>query len=93
MKGFKIFSMVAVAALLLTPATAMAKTSFNISFNVFDCLSVLAPRPVFVAPLPPPPRVFVPCPHPVPYYRQPIVVHHYYHPCPPPAPYPYYPHR
>jgi hypothetical protein len=68
MKSLKIFSILTVAALLLSPVAAMAKTNFSISLNLFDCL-----RPVFI-PQPPPPVIIAPPP------QQPI---YYFVPCHP----------
>lgn len=85
MKAFKYFSIMAIAALLLVPTTAMAKTNFNFSLNLFDCLApMLAPHPVFVAPMPPPVYYYAPCPPPVPRYHQRTIVkeYHYYHQAP-----------
>lgn len=82
MKVFKFFSIAAIAALLLTPNIAMAKTNFNFSLNLFDCLApMLAPHPVVIAPLPPPVYYYAPCPPPVPRYQQRTIVkeYHYYH--------------
>lgn len=87
MKGLKIFSVLVAAALLLTPASALARTNFSFSLNLFDCLQpLIAPVPVFVAP-PPPPVYYCPPPCPVPYYQQRTYVreyhhHHYYNACP-----------
>jgi len=82
MKACKIFSIAAVAALLLAPATAFAKTNLSFSLNLFDCLApMMVPAPVIVAP--PPPRVvyYVPC---RPCYKPRVVVkeYHYYHQAP-----------
>ena len=85
MKAYKFFSIAAVAALLLAPATAMAKTHLSFSLNLFDCLApmfapvpVLAPVPVIVAPPPPPVYYYVPChPRPRAIVRE---YHHYYNP-------------
>jgi hypothetical protein len=79
MKAVKFLSVLAVAALLLVPATAMAKTNFNISLNLFDCLApmIVPPRAVIVAPpAPPPVYYYVPC-HPRP--RTIVKEYHYYH--------------
>ena len=82
MKGLKIFTVLVAAALLLTPASALARTNFSFSLNLFDCLVPrCAPAPVFIAP-PPPPVYYCP-PPPYPYYPQRTYVreyHHYYYP-------------
>lgn len=82
MRAFKILSIMAVAALLMTPMTAMARSSFSFSFNVFDCLPFFAPPPPVIVEAPPPPVYYMPCPPPCPPQRQTIVTeyHHYYYP-------------
>jgi hypothetical protein len=83
MKCFKILSILAVATLLLVPATAMARTHLSFSLNLLDRVCpVLAPPPVVIAPAPP---VYYYAPYPAPYYLPPaeprtIVkeYHHYY---------------
>ena len=65
MKAFKILSILAVAALLLAPASAIAKgPRFSFSLNVMDVFA------------PPPPPIFVPAPAPPP----PVIVQEYYYP-------------
>lgn len=74
MKAFKVLSILAVAALLLVPATAMARPHFNISLNLFDCVRpcfVPVPAPVVVAPAP-----VVVHPRPVVIHPRPVVVAH-----------------
>lgn len=67
MEGFKFFSILVVAALLLAPATAQARgPRVSFSFNFFDPFF-----PCFAAPPPPPP---MPVPVYVPYQPPPICV-------------------
>ena len=87
MKCLKICSILAVAALLLTPATAMAKSHFSFSLNLVDFMRpprpmLPPPPPVYVAPVPPG-YYFYPCP-PRPIYQQRTIVkeYHYYHQAP-----------
>ena len=95
MKGLKFFTILVAAAIVLTPACALARTHFSFSLNLFESLQPLrAPVPVIVAP-PPPPVYYCPPPMPVPYYQQRTYVkeyhHHHYNVCPvQPAPEPYY---
>ena len=97
MKGLKFLTIIVAAAIVLTPACALARTNFSFSLNLFECLQPqlrCAPVPVFVAP--PPPVYYCPPPPPVPYYQQRTYVreyhHHHYNVCPvQPAPEYYYP--
>jgi hypothetical protein len=90
MKAYKLFSIAAAALLFLSPATAMAKTNFSFSLNLFDSLvPLLAPQPVFVAPQPvvvappaPPVYYYVPPRHPP---RTIVKEYHYYHQAKPPV--------
>lgn len=96
MKSVKFFSLLVAAAIVLTPACALARTHVSFSLNLFEHLRPMcAPVPVIVAP-PPRPVYFCPPPPPVPYYQQRTVVkeyHHHYFPMYPgqPVPEPYYP--
>jgi hypothetical protein len=80
MKAFKILTILAVAALLMVPATAMAKTKINFSLSLFENLPKAPARPVPVI-VTPAPHIVVPCPPPV-YHQRTIVYHHYYFPYP-----------
>jgi hypothetical protein len=78
MKSAKIFCIAAVAVLLFTPFTAMARTHFNFSINLFDFFCPPPPVPVIVAP--PPPPIYVIPRYPVPYYyHRPLVKQYHYH--------------
>lgn len=80
MKVYKLFSIAAIAALLLAPTTAMAKTNFSFSLNLFDCLApMMVPRPIMVAP---PVYYYVPVPPPMPRHRTIVKEYHYYHQVP-----------
>lgn len=73
MKGFKLFSILVVAAILLAPAAAHARgPRFSFSFNIVDFLAP-PPPPVYVCPLPPPQPVYIER-YPVYVERQPIYI-------------------
>ena len=75
MKIFKYLSLAAIAVLLLAPATAIAKTHFSVSLNLFQQVApMFAPRALIV----PPPHLayFVPAP----VYRERTIVREYYYP-------------
>lgn len=80
MKGLKIFSILVAAALLLTPACALARTNFSFSLNLYDFIQPrCAPVPVIVAPPPPPPIYYYP-PRPIyPCFQQRTYVKEYHH--------------
>ncbi len=77
----KFLTVLAAAAILLTPACAMARTNFCFSLNLVDFLRPPC-RPVMVAP--PPPAVYYYRPM-APCHNRVIVkeYHHYYHTTPP----------
>ena len=83
MRNIKLFSILAVAALLLTPATAMARTHFTFSLNLIDCMRPVLmpqPRPVVIVPAPPPVYYYYPYYPRAPYPQRTIVKeYHYYH--------------
>ncbi|NGX61450.1 MAG: hypothetical protein K940chlam9_00936 [Chlamydiae bacterium] len=81
MKGKKIVMAVALAAVLFMPMSGFARSHFSFSLNLFD---VLAPRPCYVVPLPPPiieEHIYVPY---VPEVRR--EYHYYPQPRPPRGP-------
>jgi hypothetical protein len=60
MKGFKLFAIIAAAAILLAPAAAHAGgPRFSFSFNIVDFLTPPPPPPVYVCPLPRPQPIFI----------------------------------
>jgi len=79
MKGFKFFSILIVAAILLAPAVAEARgPRVSFSFNFCDPFF-----PCFVEPLPPPPPpmpIFVPY-QPAPYIERQTIVREYHYSC------------
>lgn len=67
MKGCKFLLVLSVAALMMSPLSAMAASRINFSMNI-DFMSFFMPRR-------PPPPVMVPCPPPI-VYVPPYIEHH-----------------